>query len=183
MRRDTVLWFGSRGGRRSSLEYERRELTLQVLTSNALTDADLRPARGIVYWFGENEVTQTGIFAEATIHRALDHGLAVIVLAADSGIVEHVRREMDRLGIPDLITYRVEEQDEVPDHEIAQRMLRAEPKKAWSGELVIDMAGVPFVDSTAANTLSLTGTSTRAQPLKRRSKSRTHGSSGEVAAT
>jgi len=141
MERNKVLWFGSRGARNGAAEFEHRDLALEILNGATPSAEDLQAARGIVYCFGKNGVAAGRSFAEKSIRPAIDHGLAIMSVAGSDSILRHVQRELDGLGAPNVVIHRVEEPDPVPDHEIAQMMLMADPKLGWSGSLAIESIG------------------------------------------
>lgn len=142
--RTKVLWKGSRGSRGPGLEFTRRGLALEIVDGEDISEADLVAARGIVYAFGEQMLSQVREMAELTARKAMDHGLAIFVLASEDEIMRHAQKEMSNIGVAAHIYTRTGDAKDVPDHEIAQFMLMADPKLKSSATLEIERKGEEF---------------------------------------
>ena len=140
LQRNIVLWCGSRTNRRSAIEFENRRLHLKVVKAE-IEEADLLSARGIVFAFGNNRVSEVRQLAEANVQRAIDHGLQILVLANDDALLRYADEEFGELKVP---KYERRLGDIAgADHEIAQAMLMTDPKRSYSATLQIEHAQEP----------------------------------------
>lgn len=137
MERPDILWFGSRKGRADDAAFSTRDLDRVVVHETELTTARLSAARGLVLSFGDGKVSPIRKFAEKNAQAALNHGLAIYVLATEEEVLLHACRELDKIGIAPY-TPRVGDATSVPDHLIAQHMLRWDAGRAPSSTMKID---------------------------------------------
>jgi hypothetical protein len=137
-KRNRILWFGGRSGRFGSDEFVDRDLILDSRPLADLADADLVGVRGIVYSTDGLELTSVRTHLQANLERIDNHGVEVILLAANDHDSIHIQEAIEDAGLNRLRHVRNGASQSSSNGVLAQIFVRHDPQLGWSGLLDID---------------------------------------------
>lgn len=133
--RRAVLWFGAPPAAAAVQEFKNRGLHIVETTADSLTAANLVSARGAVYNFTARDIGIVRICAEATIERAIDHGLLSFFLAESDTVQGYLDGVLTRLPAEPRPTRKTAP---AADHELAEAFARHDAGLPYSSALKIE---------------------------------------------
>lgn len=131
--RRLVLWFGTPPSAETTLEFERRDLDLSIVTADTLTDQLLIGACGAVYSVTGTSLRDIRLATPGTLPQMADHGLQTLFVAENDSIQGYLPDVIDPLNVqpPPLC------KTAIPGHAIAEQIARHDPGPARSTTLEI----------------------------------------------